>query len=1020
MKIRLSFIFIYTILTLSLSAQIHLGKKMPSGTLDLSRYNIKPLNIDRQQHGINPQDASLMYRRLDPILLENKDQIDIHFVSHDSGTFWANGEIKSKARGLPPKDQRSLAIRLGLARAGLGGLTSWKEVAEKEWMGVRHYSFKQTFDEIPIWDGEIRLHLQGNSFSISGRVATITDSLSTLVHLSETMANSVVLDDLKVSGVSVMPATARSKHDLILPNDGMELVYYLHQGQHRLVWHLTNHPNPAERFEYFVDASSGEILDRYESLCRTHHVPNHFFNEPSVGNGLDLNGQNQTLQTWFFQGFHLLMDATRGDMFNPLASQMPNRPVGVILTLDATNTFPGDDNFKVQDLISETVNWSDPAAVSAHRNAAQAYEYFKDNFGRVSINGQGGNIISLINVVDEDGEDMDNAFWNGKAIFYGKGKTAFSSPLARSLDVAAHELTHGVIQTTANLEYRGESGALNESFADIFAVLIDRDDWQVGEEIVNVNIFKTGALRDLSDPRNGGTKLGDPGYQPDHYDIRFRGTEDNGGVHINSGIPNKAFFLFASQVGLEVAEQVYFNVLTNYLTRSSQFVDLRVAVIDAARMQFNEPTAQAAADAFASVGILGDQGGTYIEDEPVNPGDDFILATDNNESSLHLINPNGEELTEGPIAMEGVNNPPTVSDDGELVIYVDEDKALRLIEFDWNQGTAELSVLEENPIWRNIALSRDGTKLAAVLDMESDSIYIFDLIRETFEIFELSNPTTADGLIETADVLFADAMEWDHSGEWLMYDAFNSLQKVGTIDPISYWDIGFMRVWDNSKDTYGDGFISKLFSGLPENTSVANPTFAKNSPYIIAIDQYQNTGDQETLDVLGINIETGDIRTIFENNQFGFPSFSKNDDRIIFNADDEDGNTVIGQINLADSKIAPAGNGTVLFGPAKWGVWFGNGERILSTAQLDISSTHGLQLFPNPTEDRLYITAEDWDLHIPIQFTLYNPMGHPVKQVSSSPQNVMDLDLTSVPPGLYFLQVNQMGFRQATVKVMKQ
>ena len=219
-----------------------------------------------------------------------------------------------------------------------------------------------------------------------------------------------------------------------------------------------------------------------------------------------------------------------------------------------------------------------------------------------------GNIISLINVADEDGDRMDNAFWNGQAIFYGRGKQAFSSPLARGLDVAAHELGHGVIQTTANLNYQGESGALNESFADVFGVLVENEDWLIGEDIVNKNFFKS-ALRDMADPHNGGSSLNDNGWQPAHYEERYTGREDNGGVHINSGIANKAFYLFATHedVGVELAEQVYYSVLTNYLTRSSQFVDMRVAVIAAAKAMFNDQVSQAAALAFDQVGIVGDQ-----------------------------------------------------------------------------------------------------------------------------------------------------------------------------------------------------------------------------------------------------------------------------------------------------------------------------------------------------------------------------------------------------------------------------
>ena len=103
---------------------------------------------------------------------------------------------------------------------------------------------------------------------------------------------------------------------------------------------------------------------------------------------------------------------------------------------------------------------------------------------------------------------MDNAFWNGEFMGYGNGNQGFK-PLAGALDVAGHEMTHGVIENTARLEYRNQSGALNESFADIFATLIDRDDWTLGEDVVKSNVFPSGALRSLENPTKVGKETPD-------------------------------------------------------------------------------------------------------------------------------------------------------------------------------------------------------------------------------------------------------------------------------------------------------------------------------------------------------------------------------------------------------------------------------------------------------------------------------------------------------------------------------
>ncbi len=145
---------------------------------------------------------------------------------------------------------------------------------------------------------------------------------------------------------------------------------------------------------------------------------------------------------------------------------------------------------------------------------------------------------------------MDNAFWSGTFIAYGDGAEAFD-PLAEGLDVAAHEMSHGVIQHTVNLEYRNQSGALNESMADVFGVMVDRGDWRLGEDVVRSRqFFASGALRDMADPHNG-VSQGRNGWQPAHMD-EFRDlplSADNGGVHLNSGIPNRACFLIAEAIG---------------------------------------------------------------------------------------------------------------------------------------------------------------------------------------------------------------------------------------------------------------------------------------------------------------------------------------------------------------------------------------------------------------------------------------------------------------------------------------
>ena len=136
--------------------------------------------------------------------------------------------------------------------------------------------------------------------------------------------------------------------------------------------------------------------------------------------------------------------------------------------------------------------------------------------------------------------------------------------------------------------------------------------------------------------------------------------------------------------------------------------------------------------------------------------------------------------------------------------------------------------------------------------------------------FEIENPTSVQG-VNANNVQYADVIEWDFSGEFVLYDALNKITREG-VEDIEYWDIGFLRAWDNGSNNFGDGLVLKLIPDLAENTSIGNPTFAKNSPYIIAFDFLDDEGNNF---IIGANVETGDFGTIFENSVIGYPNFSR-------------------------------------------------------------------------------------------------------------------------------------------------
>ena len=919
-------------------------------------------------------------------------------------------------------------------------------------LGQTHFKMQQEFAGLKVYGGQVWLHAQDGKVNLfNGRNYPTPNLENTTPTISKTSAQAIATQDVSLK--TKVKELSEMERRLIGEQKEPELLVYhpLNGNKAQLAWHYRFHPNVSNEWEYFIDAQSGEVIDAYKTLCQLHYheafhtedeeckdnsqfatsnlatdnsqlattaTRNTPQNGPATSTARDLNGITQVMNSYEINSDFFLIDASR-PMYNGSRSRLPNDPVGAIWTINAQNKYPENDDFNAIHVVTGNNNWSDPISVSAHSNAGFAYDYFRTTFGRNSINGNGGTVLSVINVSDEDGSGLDNAFWTGTAMMYGNGKTAFE-PLAKSLDVAGHEIAHGVVQNTANLRYQGESGAMNESFADVFGVLIDRDDYQLGEDVVNRNIFRSGALRDMADPNNGGTRLGDPGYQPENVNQQFFGRQDNGGVHINSGITNRAFFLIANTIGKDKAEQIYYRALTTYLVSTSQFVDLRASLMQAGRDIHGTGSQEVSviAQAFDIVGIAGEAaeapdntnpGGQEDIEVEANFGGDFVLFTNDEKSNLSLADGTGA-IIKTPIINGGILSRPSITDDGQFVVFVAADKTIHLLE---NQGNGEFkeSVLQPEPIWRNVAVSKDGFRIAALQDEVSNTIDVFDFTLEEWKTFELYNPTFAEG-ISTGEVDFADVIEFDFSGEFVMYDAQNTLRGDFGGDDLSYWDIGFVRVYNNSFDGFEtdiENNIFKLFSNLEADVSVGNPTFSKNSPDVIAYD-YIDVFDPEEVnyELRGINITTNTTRTLFRNQSTSVPSYSRLDDQIIFNAVTTQENNVIATMPLAADKISAGGDPAILVSAAdgaNWGVWFSDGVRSLTSTNELEKAIFDLQIAPNPFSKNLTIQftlEERKDLLLEV----YNTLGQvqlSQKVAANVGLNTQQINTQQLSEGTYFV-----------------
>lgn len=256
---------------------------------------------------------------------------------------------------------------------------------------------------------------------------------------------------------------------------------------------------------------------------------------------------------------------------------------------------------------------NDTAIDADYDHFGRVYNCFSQLFALDSFDDRGGTITSTVHY----GFNYNNAFWNGSAFVFGSGDGVSRANFALSFDVTAHEFTHAVTQYTSALVYSGQPGALNEALSDIFGAVCESRNpgtgtnvWWIGETIVTPS---TGgdALRYMEDPARDGASR-------DYYPDRFQGTGDNGGVHVNSGIANLAFYLLASGgthprgktnvavsgVGINTAAGVFMRANDLYLTSNATFADARAATIRAARDIGSQSLADTTGRAWDAVGVL--------------------------------------------------------------------------------------------------------------------------------------------------------------------------------------------------------------------------------------------------------------------------------------------------------------------------------------------------------------------------------------------------------------------------------
>lgn len=454
--------------------------------------------------------------------------------------------------------------------------------------GTTHVKLVEKYNNIPVYgsDQTVTLDKENNVKAFFGQVIPNLEdkNIPAFAKISAEQAETIAKADIEKEVGKVKNYDGVKKDLYVYEKDGNYYLAYLVKAS-------ISKPAPGY-WHYFVDATNGNVIEKYNAVD----------NITGFGYGV-LGGK---------QSFEIAQDTKTGE-FNLFDGK---RGQG-IHTFDAENM---DENwfnlfsqilgYTGEEVKSKSKFFEDKAAVDAHVNAGKVYDYYKKTFNRNSFDDKGAKLISTVHV----GESWNNAAWNGVQMMYGDGDGKTFIPLSAGLDVIGHELTHAVTEHTANLVYKNEPGALNESLSDIMGVMVEKKSWDLGADIYTPG--KPGdALRSLKDPASIPNPLKPGEGYPDHYNKRYTGTADNGGVHINSSINNKAAYLVSeggehygvkvTGVGREATEKIYYRALTKYLTANSDFKMMRQAALQSAEDLYgkNSKAVQAVTKAYDAVGV---------------------------------------------------------------------------------------------------------------------------------------------------------------------------------------------------------------------------------------------------------------------------------------------------------------------------------------------------------------------------------------------------------------------------------
>lgn len=809
------------------------------------------------------------------------------------------------------------------------------ESSERDDTGAVHLKFSQWLQGLPVWPSGLSVHLdrQGNVDSVDGAYVPTPVGVGVTPILSIEQA-------VAQAKQSTADGTNSESRDAIL------IVYAPLNQAPRLAWKFGLSAGLFHSWIFVVDAANGQILSRVTQTLDIN----------IAGTGQDLASQTRNLNVWSANGKYYMIDTTKhgfNGAFDPIAD-----PHGAISIFDARQVT--QDKIKTIYLLeSPSLNTWLPDAVSALFYFGHTYDYFFERHGRNSIDGNGANIQAVVRI-----GQMENAFWSGdlKMMFFGD-----VLPYAGAADVVGHELTHGLVQSSADLIYEVQSGALNEAMADIFGEMVEakiagRPDWQMGTDLGRI-------LRNLKNPgalQIGGLNRPYPSKMSEYVELPNSDDGDNGGVHINSLIIGHTFYLLAEglngAIGLQDAAQIFYRCLTQRLQRQSQFIDARLGCIASAEALFGVGSTQArkTAEAFDAVEIFGAPPTPDPTPIPSVQGPDSTLLISFNPAFGGLALGRRETALNDPIDGVALVNSvkqarPAVSGDGTIAVFADGANDVCVVETD-DSNTLECT--GNDGLIHSVAISPDATLVAVVVrdqvtGQADNKITILDLARDTSRTYDLLAPVIDGTPVDT--VLSADSMVFTPDGKQLIYDAVSEIRFGGGAG-VQRWSIFRINL-----PTDAVTVLVPPVAGL----NFGNPNISRTGSRYLTFDaQEVVTGNTA---VVNMDLFTGDFEIVGTVGQgWGYPCFNGDDTAVVFAAPDSN-NTFTGyslfRQGLAANRLATEGQRTLWLPDATVGVIYRRGAFVSSnaipTAQLTSPINHGT--YTAPANLTLDATASDAD-----------------------------------------------------------